>query len=60
MLTKEDKKERRLLSAAKASQAAEKRDARKRKNNAQDITNIAVAASREGITYGQYVTKYGL
>ena len=59
-MTKEDRKELRLASAAKVSKETEKKAARKRKKNSQDITNIDMAARREGMSYGQYVAKYGI
>lgn len=44
----------------KTSKVVEERKARKRKKNAQSIAEIAVAARKAGMSYGQYVGKYGL
>ena len=43
----------------KMQQELEQRKKRKRqKNNRDKITEIAIAARKEGLTYGQYVAKY--
>lgn len=43
-----------------ATRKEKKENAKKRKKNTQKIIDISVEAKKQGMSYGQYVAKYGV
>lgn len=55
-IAREQNERRKAMNAEKAKQSKVRKP--KEKTNRDKITEIAIAARKEGLTYGQYVAKY--